>query len=226
MSSIRIQEIVKTNILNYTNPTTINPRLSKANITITSTGTATIGDLDLEDAGHTLIIYATSVSASETLTLSFTSKNWSYDQIINTTGNYSVYEWIGDKWVIEKSSGTNMLERIETGTWDFQQNLNQPYTLQRDGKLRTLTLDGRVGTTWSGDRFVREIGALETFDRPSDTIRVPWMAWDNSVWSNERVLQITSSGIVAYSSNDSIDNFGDFTNGVFAQMGSVSWTVP
>lgn len=109
MSSIRISGIVKSGIVSYTDPTVINPKIQRANVTITSSGTATIADLDLIDAGHFLIIDAISVTASQTLTLSFTSKSWVTNQQIDTTGDFSVYRWDGNEWNILKASGNTMV---------------------------------------------------------------------------------------------------------------------
>lgn len=159
MSSLRASGIVKTNIVSYTNPTVIDSKIQRANVTVTSTGTATIADLDLTDAGYILIINASSVTASQTLTLNFTSKSWATNQQIDTAGDFSVYQWDGSEWNILKASGNTMVygksgEEVQITETTLSASSGENYTL--DAKFKSFRFEfANVDNASSSDIYIR-----------------------------------------------------------------------
>jgi hypothetical protein len=120
MASIRIKEIIKTNTSSGTNPTTIDGKLDKFDVTLSGGGTVacTIADLNLIDAGHTLIIECTSLSGGTDMTLTFSSASWNVIQTINAVNDYGVYRWNGTEWDILSFNGTEMDPILKyTGVW-------------------------------------------------------------------------------------------------------------
>lgn len=194
MAAIRISEIIKTGIVSYTNPTTIDPSIQRANVTITTSGTATIADLSLIDAGHILIIDATSVTPSQTLTLSFTSKSWATNQQIDTTGDFSVYQWDGDEWNILKASGTSMVygksgEEVQIAESTITSSSAEDFTL--DSKFKSFRFEfANVDNASNSDIYIRtSTNGGSTFDSTAG----------NYEWTSTQTI---SSATIRYNGSD------------------------
>lgn len=121
MASLRTSDVIRTNTNSGTNPTIIDGRLDKYDITLSGGGTVacTIADLSLGDAGHILIIECVSLSGGTDMTLTFTTKKWANVQTINAVNDYCIYKWDGNKWIVEGYSGTELSPERDIGEWTY-----------------------------------------------------------------------------------------------------------